>query len=236
MSYHTCRVLPKTASPTDYDYGIILIGMRGVGKSSIINSMINTTLDRNLENLLITNPSQKYSKISSEFILNHQDFASPKIYEISGPLTDYKKIRILEIQVCKFSSMDESFSDYLAYVSKYLTFVSLIGIVEISSTNRITPEKKRFYSSIKEIFSAKFLGSSLCFFLTHYAKCSMFETSIIEILPQLEIGINNNIYSYSRYEYRENGKLRKKQGKNLTKIKLKFEEFFRSLVKQKKMS
>ncbi|OMJ85552.1 hypothetical protein SteCoe_13092 [Stentor coeruleus] len=237
MSYSFCRVLPETASLTDYDYGVILIGMAGLGKSSVINSMINTALDRNLQNLLIALPSQNYTKVSPEFNINTQDFKFPKIYEFSGPLTDYKKIRVVEIPDCdnENSSINEHFSNYFAKVSKYLNFVSIIGIVETSSTNRITPDKRKLYSSIKTIFSKNCLDNSFCFFITHHvAHC--FEASFVNIESQLNIKINNNIYSYSTEEYKENDKLRNKIEKNLTKIKQKFVKFFKVLVKFERIS
>lgn len=232
-----CRLISDSATSTDYDYGIILVGDNGVGKSSLVNLMINIVLNRKLDNLIIAMPTSSYPIVSS-FLINDQKPTAPKIYEFSGALTNRKKIRIFEIPGNSSStlSIEEHLANQFSIVSRYFSFINVIGILEKNSTVRLSNEKMKFYSAVEKNLTQKCLANNCCFFVTFFLDNLIFNTDWVGIKAQKIVKLNNLIFSCSLEKYKENSKIRKRNEAIFTSMEKKLTKFFNMLVGVERVS
>lgn len=237
-----CRVLTKSDSPSNYDYSLLILGDIASGKSSLINAMINVVLGRTSNELLIAKPLQDYPQVSAYFNINYSDVTYPIIFELSGELTNWKKIRIIEIPFIKSEmkytskSPIDKLSCSLTLALEYLNSITAIGITQKSSESRNLASHHVMYSAISKVFSSEYLARNCCFFFTFYCGSIHYNTDWVRIKPAMKTKFNNMLFQYSAEDYKTNIKIIKKSNKCLEKMKKCFRKTFKFLVSREGIS
>ncbi|OMJ69040.1 hypothetical protein SteCoe_33353 [Stentor coeruleus] len=234
-----------------YDYSVLIIGETGVGKSTLLNVIVNSVFGNNVENLTAAIRCLKYPNINPEFddkIYERNDANTLRsqttnvhYYKVSGPLTNNKILLFVDTPGMSstegIEEDDESTNEIIDCAKSVKHFNAIICMLKYS-TNRFTPFLKYNIQRISEIIPRDFENSVI---VVSSFKCGSGKSSEVRNIDypfpvQNFYFLNNVVFENTREEYLAKPKLLKKSNKQFKKIKTKVGKMFEFIFKMNAIS
>ncbi|OMJ69041.1 hypothetical protein SteCoe_33354 [Stentor coeruleus] len=218
-----------------YDYSVLILGETRVGKSTLVNVIVNSVLGNNVENLTAAIRCKKYPNINPEFddkIYKRNDANTLRsqttnvhYYKVSGPLTNNKILLLVDTPgTCSTKGIeedDESTNEIINCAKSVKHFNAIICMLKYS-TNRSNVLFKYNIYRISKIIPRDFENSVI---VVSSFKCGNRKFSEVRIDYPFPVQnfyfFNNFVFENSREEYLAKPKLVIKSNKKFKKIKTK---------------
>ncbi|OMJ70310.1 hypothetical protein SteCoe_31733 [Stentor coeruleus] len=196
-----------------YDYSILLLGARGNGKSTFVNTLVNVIIGSNPGNLQAAAACDKYPNIIpalDDGLQERNDFKTihAHFYKLKSSITDNKTILVIDTPGLASNggiSEDDDNVQIIINAARRIKFLNAIIVVEKSSTNRLSPLVEYNLCRISEIIPQDFQSQVIVAY-TFNLGFILFMDNWFPFPIQYKLKINNGAFRYSSKEYQANPK------------------------------
>lgn len=222
-----------------YDYSVLIIGETGAGKSTLINTIVNSVLETDLENLRAAIKCEKYPKIDREFddgLIERNDSATGisqtmniHFYKVSSPLTKDKTFLIVDTPgISSSGGIDEDDENInkIIIAARTVKKFNAILFIQQYSTNRITAAFKYKVARIAEVIPTDFETSVIMILSFALDEKRFLSDDHYHFPIKNTFFINNSHFGYNKEDYAKNSVLKKKQSINKEESDCKVGEIF----------